>query len=42
MLYNLHDGFLEINKYRELKHNSELGLWVLVFIFIAFLNLRNN
>jgi len=38
MLYNLHDGFLEINKYRELKHNSELGLWVLVFIFIAFLS----
>ena len=38
MLFNLHDGFLEISKYGTLKHNSSLGIWVLLFIFIAFLS----
>lgn len=38
MLYNLHNGFLDISKYGTLKHNSELGFWVLLFIFIAFLS----
>ena len=38
MLFNFHDGFLEISKYSGLKHNSPIGYFVLIAIFIACLS----
>ncbi len=38
MLFNLHDGFLDIHKYDTLKHQSSLGIFVLLAIFISCLS----
>jgi len=38
ILYNIHDGFLEISRYGTLKNSSSLGFFVLLTIFIAFLS----